>query len=115
MHAALPRPAGSASPTPRSPPQRAHVRYHNTCLNTPTQTPIDRQPHHLITAPNHPSKTRSPGLPITAPTHPPTHLPPPPPLQVTQLGHVKDLAVAFLKCLGNPKASRQVYNISGER
>jgi nucleoside-diphosphate-sugar epimerase len=36
-------------------------------------------------------------------------------LQVTQLGHVKDLATAFLKVLGNPKASRQVYNISGER
>lgn len=36
-------------------------------------------------------------------------------MQVTQLGHVKDLASAFVKCLGNPKASRQVYNISGER
>ena len=34
---------------------------------------------------------------------------------MTQLGHVKDLAAAFLKCLANPKASRQVYNISGER
>jgi nucleoside-diphosphate-sugar epimerase len=36
-------------------------------------------------------------------------------MQVTQLGHVKDLAVAFMKILGNPKASRQVYNIAGER
>ena len=37
------------------------------------------------------------------------------PLQVTQLGHVKDLATAFVKALGNPKASKQTYNISGER
>lgn len=29
-------------------------------------------------------------------------------MQVTQLGHVKDLAVAFTKILGNPKAARQV-------
>jgi nucleoside-diphosphate-sugar epimerase len=36
-------------------------------------------------------------------------------MQVTQLGHVKDLAVAFVKCLGNPKAYNQIYNISGER
>ncbi|KAK9822664.1 hypothetical protein WJX81_005883 [Elliptochloris bilobata] len=36
-------------------------------------------------------------------------------LQVTQLGHVKDLATAFAKILGNPKAARQIYNISGER
>ena len=36
-------------------------------------------------------------------------------MQVTQLGHVKDLATAFVKMLGNPKASRQVYNIAGER
>lgn len=36
-------------------------------------------------------------------------------LQVTQLGHVKDLADAFVKVLGNPKAAKQVYNISGER
>ncbi|MCO5579891.1 hypothetical protein L7F22_033755 [Adiantum nelumboides] len=36
-------------------------------------------------------------------------------LQITQLGHVKDLAVAFLKVLGNEKASKQVYNISGEK
>lgn len=35
--------------------------------------------------------------------------------QVTQLGHVKDLAAAFRKVLGNPKAARQAYNISGER
>lgn len=35
--------------------------------------------------------------------------------QVTQLGHVKDLATAFVKVLGNSKASCQVYNISGER
>ncbi len=36
-------------------------------------------------------------------------------VQVTQLGHVKDLATAFAKILGNAKAARQVYNISGER
>ncbi|KAL3685108.1 hypothetical protein R1sor_003130 [Riccia sorocarpa] len=36
-------------------------------------------------------------------------------LQVTQLGHVKDLAVAFVKALGNEKAIGQVYNISGSR
>lgn len=36
-------------------------------------------------------------------------------LQVTQLGHVKDLATAFTKVLGNEKAAKQVYNISGER
>jgi nucleoside-diphosphate-sugar epimerase len=35
--------------------------------------------------------------------------------QVTQLGHVKDLATAFVKILGNPKAARQVYNVAGER
>lgn len=35
--------------------------------------------------------------------------------QVTQLGHVKDLATAFVKILGNKKAARQIYNISGER
>jgi nucleoside-diphosphate-sugar epimerase len=34
---------------------------------------------------------------------------------VTQLGHVKDLATAFVKILGNPKAARQVYNLAGER
>lgn len=36
-------------------------------------------------------------------------------LQITQLGHVKDLAVAFVKVLANEKASKQVYNISGEK
>lgn len=36
-------------------------------------------------------------------------------LQVTQLGHVKDLATAFVKVLGNKAATKQVYNISGER
>lgn len=35
--------------------------------------------------------------------------------QVTQLGHVKDLASAFVKVLGNAKAKNQIYNISGER
>lgn len=34
-------------------------------------------------------------------------------LQVTQLGHVKDLATAFALCLGNRNASKQIYNISG--
>lgn len=34
---------------------------------------------------------------------------------MTQLGHVKDLATAFVKILGNPKAARQVYNVAGER
>ncbi|CAN6467242.1 unnamed protein product [Victoria cruziana] len=36
-------------------------------------------------------------------------------LQVTQLGHVKDLAKAFIAVLGNEKASKQVYNISGSK
>jgi nucleoside-diphosphate-sugar epimerase len=36
-------------------------------------------------------------------------------LQVTQLGHVKDLADAFVKVLGNTKAANEIYNISGER
>lgn len=36
-------------------------------------------------------------------------------LQITQLGHVKDLAKAFLLVLGNQKASRNVYNISGAK
>ncbi|KAJ6798736.1 chloroplast stem-loop binding protein of 41 kDa b, chloroplastic [Iris pallida] len=36
-------------------------------------------------------------------------------IQITQLGHVKDLAKAFVKVLGNPKASKQVYNISGSK
>lgn len=35
--------------------------------------------------------------------------------QITQLGHVKDLADAFFCVLGNEKASQQVYNISGEK
>ncbi|XP_020100046.1 chloroplast stem-loop binding protein of 41 kDa b, chloroplastic isoform X2 [Ananas comosus] len=35
--------------------------------------------------------------------------------QLTQLGHVKDLARAFVIVLGNSKASRQVYNISGSK
>ncbi|KAJ0979977.1 hypothetical protein J5N97_015451 [Dioscorea zingiberensis] len=35
--------------------------------------------------------------------------------QITQLGHVKDLANAFVKVLGHPKASKQVYNISGSK
>lgn len=34
---------------------------------------------------------------------------------MTQLGHVKDLAAAFVKVLDNSRASKQVYNISGER
>ena len=78
-------------------------------------------------------------LPAPPPPPPPTHpqlpgqagvrlitsaaaAPPPPPppallccTQVTQLGHVKDLATAFVKILGNPKAARQVYNVAGER
>jgi nucleoside-diphosphate-sugar epimerase len=33
--------------------------------------------------------------------------------QVTQLGHVKDLADAFTVMLGNPAASKQIFNISG--
>eukprot|EP00892_Ulva_mutabilis_P011880 jgi/Ulvmu1/9064/UM005_0157.1 len=36
-------------------------------------------------------------------------------MQVTQLGHVKDLASAFTLCLGNPAASKQIFNISGDR
>ncbi|BBM98204.1 hypothetical protein MPTK1_1g11680 [Marchantia polymorpha subsp. ruderalis] len=36
-------------------------------------------------------------------------------LQITQLGHVKDLATAFVAVLGNEKAIGQVYNISGSR
>lgn len=36
-------------------------------------------------------------------------------MQVTQLGHVVDLADAFVKVLGNSKAAGQIYNISGER
>lgn len=34
-------------------------------------------------------------------------------MQVTQLGHVKDLATAFTLCLGNPAASKEIFNISG--
>lgn len=34
---------------------------------------------------------------------------------MTQLGHVKDLADAFIACVGNPRAAREVFNISGER
>ncbi|KAL5981605.1 Chloroplast stem-loop binding protein of 41 kDa b, chloroplastic [Asimina triloba] len=36
-------------------------------------------------------------------------------MQITQLGHVKDLAKAFVQVLGNEKASKQVYNISGSK
>ncbi|KAF5739966.1 chloroplast stem-loop binding protein of 41 kDa b chloroplastic [Tripterygium wilfordii] len=36
-------------------------------------------------------------------------------IQITQLGHVKDLAEAFVQVLGNEKASKQVFNISGEK
>eukprot|EP00243_Klebsormidium_subtile_P002224 TRINITY_DN142_c0_g1_i2.p1 TRINITY_DN142_c0_g1~~TRINITY_DN142_c0_g1_i2.p1 ORF type:complete len:427 (+),score=125.47 TRINITY_DN142_c0_g1_i2:111-1391(+) len=36
-------------------------------------------------------------------------------MQITQLGHVKDLAEAFVAVLGNPKALGQVYNISGAK
>uniref|UniRef100_A0A0D6R8G0 NAD-dependent epimerase/dehydratase domain-containing protein n=1 Tax=Araucaria cunninghamii TaxID=56994 RepID=A0A0D6R8G0_ARACU len=36
-------------------------------------------------------------------------------LQITQLGHVKDLAKAFLMVLGNEKASKQVFNLSGSK
>ncbi|PKI76107.1 chloroplast stem-loop binding protein of 41 kDa b, chloroplastic [Punica granatum] len=36
-------------------------------------------------------------------------------LQITQLGHVKDLARVFVEVLGNEKASKQVFNISGEK
>ncbi|KAF9669830.1 hypothetical protein SADUNF_Sadunf13G0005300 [Salix dunnii] len=36
-------------------------------------------------------------------------------VQITQLGHVKDLAKAFIQVLGNEKASQQVFNISGEK
>lgn len=35
--------------------------------------------------------------------------------QITQLGHVKDLARAFNLVLGNPKASKQIFNISGAK
>ncbi len=36
-------------------------------------------------------------------------------MHITQLGHVKDLAVAMCRVLGNSHAVRQVYNISGDR
>lgn len=36
-------------------------------------------------------------------------------IQITQLGHVKDLATAFIQVLGNEKASKQVFNISGDK
>ena len=36
-------------------------------------------------------------------------------LHITQLGHVKDLAMAMVNILGNDKAIGQIYNISGER
>ncbi|XP_015874856.2 chloroplast stem-loop binding protein of 41 kDa b, chloroplastic [Ziziphus jujuba] len=36
-------------------------------------------------------------------------------IQITQLGHVKDLAKVFADVLGNEKASKQVFNISGEK
>ncbi|MHC0063662.1 NAD-dependent epimerase/dehydratase family protein [Nostoc sp. UIC 10890] len=36
-------------------------------------------------------------------------------LHITQLGHVKDLAQAMTKILGNKQAIGQIYNISGDR
>jgi nucleoside-diphosphate-sugar epimerase len=36
-------------------------------------------------------------------------------MHITQLGHVKDLATAMCKVLGNKQAIGQIYNISGER
>ena len=36
-------------------------------------------------------------------------------LHITQLGHVKDLATAMCKVLGNSMAVRQIYNVSGDR
>lgn len=36
-------------------------------------------------------------------------------MHVTQLGHVADLARAFVACLGNPKAINQIYNVSGDK
>jgi hypothetical protein len=48
------------------------------------------------------------------PARPPTRLfHPHHPPQVTQLGHVKDLATAFRLALGNERAYNQIYNISG--
>ena len=34
---------------------------------------------------------------------------------ITQLGHVKDLAVAMAKVVGNHRAFEQIYNVSGDR
>lgn len=34
---------------------------------------------------------------------------------MTQLGHVADLADAFARCLGNPAAHNEVFNVAGER
>jgi UDP-glucose 4-epimerase len=36
-------------------------------------------------------------------------------LHITQLGHVKDLARAMSKVLGNSLALKQIYNVSGDR
>ena len=36
-------------------------------------------------------------------------------LHITQFGHVKDLAIAMAKVLGNKQAIGQIYNISGDR
>lgn len=36
-------------------------------------------------------------------------------LHITQLGHVKDLAVAMAAVLGNQQAVGQIYNVSGDR
>ena len=36
-------------------------------------------------------------------------------MQLTQLGHVGDLADAFVRILGNPKAAKQIYNVAGDK
>jgi UDP-glucose 4-epimerase len=36
-------------------------------------------------------------------------------MHITQFGHVKDLAVAMAKVIGNKKAVGEIYNISGDR
>ena len=36
-------------------------------------------------------------------------------MHITQLGHVKDLAKAMTKVIGNSNAIKQIYNISGNR
>lgn len=36
-------------------------------------------------------------------------------MHITQFGHVHDLASAMIAVLGNPKATGQIYNISGDR